>query len=129
MCYNCLVFLFFSCFFIPPLVLILRPLLPEAPRPCLLLDEIKKYIDEQIETQLDKRENFMFRDYVDDVFFAIYFKDGSRDLQCKGMKAYEIFIKDDTAIRIETRTKELKPRNEVLMIKENGTEKYIPCPN
>lgn len=95
---------------------------------CLLLDEIKKYIDEQIETMLDKRENFMFRDYVDDVFFAIYFKDGSRDLQCKGMKAYEIFINDDTAIRIETRTKELKPRNEVLMIKENGTEKYIPCP-
>lgn len=84
---------------------------------CLLLDEIKKYIDEQIETQLDKRENFMFRDYVDEYLYVIYFKDGSRDIQCKGNKAYDIFIKDSSAIRMETRTKELYPKYELLMEK------------
>ena len=66
---------------------------------------------------------------IDDVFFAVYFEDGSRDLQCKVQRAHQIFTTDKTAVRIETRTKELKPRNELLMIKENGTEIYIPCPN
>lgn len=84
---------------------------------CLQLDEIKKYIDEQIQLNLEKRENFMFRNYVDDVFFAIYYKDGSRDLQCIGSKAYAKFINDKNAIRIETRTKALYPVNELLMEK------------
>lgn len=84
---------------------------------CLQLNEIKKYIDEQIETQLDKRENFMFRDYIDEYLYVIYFSDGSRDIQCKGNKAYNIFINDSSAIRMETRTKELYPKYELLMTK------------
>lgn len=84
---------------------------------CALLDEIKKYVDEQIQLNLDKKENFMYRDYIDNVLFAIYFNDGSRSIQCKGNKAYEVFINDDNAVRIESYTKELYPTRELLLEK------------
>ncbi len=84
---------------------------------CALLDEIKNYVDEQMQLNLNKKENFMYRDYIDNVLFAIYFKDGSRSVQCKGNKAYEIYINDDNAIRIESYTKDLFPTRELLLEK------------
>lgn len=86
----------------------------------LTLNDLKEFIIEQITLNLDKRENFMYRDYQDYYLYAIYFEDGTRTMVSKGCRAYEIFTEYDDAYRIETRTKELFPEYDLLMIKEDG---------
>lgn len=84
---------------------------------CQKLNELKECIADVFEKNLSRKENFMFRDYVDSVFFAIYFNDGRRNLQVKGARAWEIFSKNDDAVRIDTITKDLYPTTELLIKK------------
>lgn len=87
---------------------------------CVELDEIKKYLDMQIQNNLSKRENFMYRDYIDEYLYVIRFKGNKKTTYCKGNLAYEVFENDDLAYKIETKTKDLFPTIQPLMIKVNG---------
>lgn len=84
---------------------------------CRKLNELKECIINAMQTNLDRRENFMFRDYVDNVFYAIYFNDGRRNLQVIGSRAWRIFTENEDAVRIETITKNLYPTTELLIQK------------
>lgn len=84
---------------------------------CTVLNELQECVAKVFNENLGRRENFMFRDYVDDVFFAIYFNDGRRNLQVKGSRAWEIFTNNDDAVRIDTISKDLFPVQEFLIKK------------
>lgn len=84
---------------------------------CSKLNELKDCIAKVFEDNLGRKENFMYRDYVDSVFYAIYFDDGHRNLQVVGSRAWEIFTRNDDAVRIDTITKNLYPTQELLIKK------------
>lgn len=83
------------------------------------LEEVKKAVEQEEEDQIMKDENFMFRDFIDDYFYMIYYKDGSFHYDYIGKRAYKKYMEDPNAIRIGYKTKDLFPTYGTLLVKEN----------
>lgn len=89
------------------------------------LQIIKDMIDEQVEIEYDKTENFMYHESIDDYLYLVYYSDGSKNLFCIGADAYERYTKREDAVRIERKTKNLFPTYEVIMKKNERKQKTI----
>ena len=81
------------------------------------LQIIQKILDEQLEKEYEKPENFMFHTTVDDYLYVVYYQDGTSNLFCIGADAYERYMKRSDAIRVERKTKNLFPSYEVILKK------------
>ena len=79
------------------------------------LQIIQKILDEQLEKEYEKPENFMFHTTVDDYLYVVYYQDGTSNLFCIGADAYERYMKRSDAIRVERKTKNLFPSYEVIL--------------
>ena len=82
------------------------------------LTDLKKMIDEKIQEDYNRKENFMLHDRTDDYIYIVHYDDGSYHFWCKGADAYERYINDPEAVRISRKTKDLFPVYEDLIRKD-----------
>lgn len=81
------------------------------------LENVKDLVDEQIEKEYNKKENFMLHDRIDEYIYRVYYKNGNRDSFCVGRKAYDAYIQDDDIVSLYRITKDLFPTQELLLQK------------
>ena len=81
------------------------------------LYEIKNSVDAEIKKQYWSDANFSHRDKIDSYIYITVYTDLSYHYDCLGKKAYDRYINDDNAVRIECMTKDLFPEYKVLMQK------------
>lgn len=86
------------------------------------LYNLKEQLEEQISDKYFEDDNFSHRETIDSYYYAVVYDDLSYHYDCIGKKAYNEYIKDDHAIRIECKTKELFPQWKVLMQKGDNIE-------
>ena len=89
----------------------LRGLSPEE------LYELKRKVDEEIEDQYWCDSNFFNREQTDSYIYIVVYADLSYHYDYLGKQAYDRYLRDDDAIRIECKTKHLFPDYKVLMSK------------
>ena len=80
--------------------------------------KLKELIDQKIQEEYDKPQNFMHHDKVDDYIYIIDYIDGSYHYDCIGRRSYEEYISNIEAVRIRRKTKSLYPAYETLLEKE-----------
>lgn len=83
---------------------------------------LKRMIEEQIDYARHLKENFYLNEQTDDFIYIIRYKDGSYHYVFKGAEAYNEYVESKDAVSIERKTKDLFPKFEILMRKENGSE-------
>ena len=89
------------------------------------LQIIRDIINEQIEVEYEKKENFMYHDTIDNYLYLVYYLDGTSNLFAIGADAYERYIKREDAIRVERKTKNLFPTYETILRKNERKQKTI----
>lgn len=77
------------------------------------LERIIKIIEKEYE-HYDDKECFMLHEEIDNFFYYVYYKDGSRHMEYIGRKAYLKYVENDDAVKIERKTKDLFPTFELL---------------
>lgn len=82
------------------------------------LEEIRKEVDSEIETQYFKDENFWMRSTTDDYIYINIYSDGSYHYDYIGARAYKNYIKDNNCVQIDYKTKDLFPKFGTLARKE-----------
>ena len=88
----------------------------------LELEHLKQIIDEQIQIDYEKKDNFMLHDTLDDYLYVVYFENGTYHSFCKGKDAYER-DKEDDAVKVVRKSKDLFPTIEILLEKNNEQER------
>ena len=81
------------------------------------LNVVKNLVEDEIEKNYHKKENFMYHDKIDDYLYRVHMKDGSSRLFCFGSDAYGEYTRNEMAVSITRRTKNLFPTTETLLIK------------
>lgn len=81
------------------------------------LKTVKDIVDDEIDKNYHKKENFMYHDKIDDYLYRVHMKDGSSRLFCFGSDAYGEYTRNEMAISITRMTKNLFPTTETLLIK------------
>lgn len=84
--------------------------------------ETKKLFDAVYEELVKEDCNYMLHDFVDDYTYIVHYDDGTKYMFCKGKKAYDQFMTEH-GIKLERRTKELRPTYETLLVKEKKWER------
>lgn len=82
------------------------------------LNELRELIETKIQEEYDRAENFMLHDSLDDYIYIVYYFDDSYHSYCRGADAYNEYMKNDFAIKIGRKTKDLFPVYEMLLKKE-----------
>lgn len=81
------------------------------------LQEVMKAVSKETEKKFWAKDNFFMREVTDDYIYITRYKDGSYYYDYLGKKAYEKFIYDENCIRIDYKTKTLRPKFGTLMAK------------
>ena len=81
------------------------------------LYELKEAVEQEINKPYWSDANFSHRDKIDSYIYITVYTDLSYHYDCLGKKAYDRYINDDNAVRIECMTKDLFPEYKVLMQK------------
>lgn len=81
------------------------------------LNRVKDLVDEQLQTEYYKKENFMLHERIDDYLYEVYYSDGRRMSFCIGQKAYKEYMENKFATTIWRKTKDLFPERELLLQK------------
>lgn len=79
------------------------------------IEKIRELIDENIERNYELKDNFMYHDEIDSYFYVVRYSNGDYNLYCKGKDAYDRYSRDMNAIRVERKTKSLRPTYETLI--------------
>lgn len=82
------------------------------------IEKIRELIDENVERNYELKENFKFHDEIDSYFYIVRYSNGDYNLFYKGKEAYDRFKREESAIRIERKTKNLFPTYETLIERE-----------
>lgn len=83
---------------------------------------LKKMVEDQIEYARHLKENFYLNEQTDDYIYIVRYNDGSFHYVFKGAEAYNEYIGNQRAIKLERKTKDLFPKFEILMERRNGSE-------
>lgn len=81
------------------------------------LEYVKVLVDEQIEAAYYQKENFMLHEKLDDYFYEVYYNDGTYHLFCTGKQGYDEYVKNEKAVRIVRKSKDLFYTRETLLEK------------
>lgn len=84
---------------------------------------LKKMVEDQIEYAKHLKENFYLNELTDDFIYIVWYMDGSYHYMFKGAEAYNEYIGNQRATKLERKTKDLFPKFELLMEKGNGKER------
>lgn len=85
------------------------------------LKELRKLIEEKIQEDYDRKENFLLHEKSDDYIYIVDYIDDSYHYQYIGKEAYEEYLNNAGAYRIRRKTKDLFPVFETLLEKEIAT--------
>lgn len=96
-------------------------------------EQIFQYVSTMDSADLDAikmmvaaRENELYdirwwtHEKIDEYLYIVHYRDGRKHLSCKGADSYQEYIRNDDAIWIERKTKDLFPTYETLMRKEQA---------
>lgn len=84
---------------------------------------LKKMVEDQIKYAKHLKENFYLNELTDDFIYIVWYMDGSYHYMFKGAEAYNEYIDNPRAIKLERKTKDLFPKFEMLMEKGNEQER------
>ena len=79
------------------------------------LQRVKEIVDEQLQFDYEKPENFMLHEKTDDYLYEVYMNDNSKITFCIGKKAYKEYQENKRAVSIYRKTKDLFPERELLI--------------
>lgn len=79
---------------------------------------MKALIEDKIDEYYHLPENFYLHEKNDDYLYNVMYLDGSKHLYSKGAEAYREMLKNDRAIGIIRKSKDLFPVYELMMVKE-----------
>lgn len=79
------------------------------------LNELRQAVEEEIEDQWWCDENFWMRETIDSYIYITIFDDLTYHYDYLGSRAYERYMSDPRAVRIEYKTKDLFPTYGTLM--------------
>lgn len=82
------------------------------------LTKLKELIEEKIQEDYHRKENFMLHDRIDDYIYLVYYLDNEYHYYYKGKDAYDEYIKNVEAVKIVRKSKDLFPTFETLIEKE-----------
>lgn len=82
------------------------------------LDAIKKMIAQEERSRYDQM--WWTHDRVDNYLYYVFYEDGSYWMHCIASKVYNEFIKNDKAVCIKRKTKDLFPVWETMIEKERN---------
>lgn len=91
----------------------------------LELLNLKQIINDKIDEVSELDENFMLHDYIDSYFYYVFYVDGSSYLYTKGKDAYNEYVREDRAVKIVRKTKNLFPTWTEMMTKEKHEQKRL----
>lgn len=78
------------------------------------LTELKETVQEEIEDQYFCDENFWMREQTDSYIYITVFNDLTYHYDYLGKRAWELYVTDPRAVRLEYKTKDLFPTYGVL---------------
>lgn len=79
------------------------------------LNRVKDLVDQQLEDEYYKKENFMLHEKIDNFLYEVYMNDHSKITFCIGKKAYKEYQQNKQAVSIYRKTKDLFPERELLI--------------
>lgn len=79
------------------------------------LNRVKDLVDQQLEDEYYKKENFMLHERIDNFLYEVYMNDNSKITFCIGKKAYKEYQQNKQAVSIYRKTKDLFPERELLI--------------
>ena len=81
----------------------------------LELNRINELVDEQIENDYYKKENFMLHEKKDDYLYDVFYNDQTKLRFYIGQKAYKEYQENKRAVSIYRVTQDLFPERELLL--------------
>ena len=79
------------------------------------LSKVKDLVDQQLEDEYYKKENFMLHDKKDDYLYDVLYNDNTKLRFYIGQKAYKEYQENKRAVSIYRLTKDLFPTKELLL--------------
>lgn len=79
------------------------------------IEKIQELLEENIERNYELKDNFKYHTQLDSYFYIVRCANGDYTLYTKGCDAYDRYERDDTAICVERKTKDLFPTYEMLI--------------
>ena len=77
--------------------------------------KIQELIEDNIERNYELKDNFKFHDEIDSYFYIVRYTNGEYNLYAKGKDAYDRYRRDENAVCVERKTKNLYPTYETLI--------------
>lgn len=84
---------------------------------------LKDMVEDQIQYAKHLKENFYLNDTTDDYIYIVHYRNGKFHYVFKGADAYNEYMNNEKAWKLERKSKALFPTYESLMEKTNGKEK------
>jgi len=79
------------------------------------LHRVKDLVDQQLDMDYEKKENFMLHEKTDNYIYQVNYSDQTKMRFCIGKKAYKEYQENRRAISIYRITKDLFPTRELLI--------------
>ena len=79
------------------------------------LSKVKDLVDQQLEDEYYKKENFMLHDKKDDYLYDVLYNDNTKLRFYIGQKAFKEYQQNKRAVSIYRITKDLFPTKELLL--------------
>lgn len=82
------------------------------------LDAVKKIIADREEALYEER--WWTHDKIDDYLYYVYYEDGTSWMHCIAKYVYDEYMRNDRAVMLKRKTKDLFPTWETLLEKERN---------
>lgn len=83
------------------------------------LELLKRKIAERQQYLRNLAENFMYNEFRDDYIYVLIYRNGDKGYEQTGQKAYKKYSESSDIIRLDRKTKDLRPKWETLLEKGN----------
>ena len=83
------------------------------------LELLKKKIAERQEYLRGLAENFMYNEFRDEYIYVLIYRNGDKGYEQTGQKAYKKYSESSDIVRLDRKTKDLRPKWETLLEKGN----------
>lgn len=84
---------------------------------------LKEMVEDQIQYAKHLKENFYLNNTADDYIYIVHYRNGKYHYVFKGAEAYNEYMGNDKAWKLERKSKELFPTYESLLEKNYGKER------
>lgn len=79
------------------------------------IEKIRELLEQNVERNYELKDNFMYHTELDSYFYLVRYDNGDYNLYTKVCDAYARYQRDDKAVSVERKTKDLYPTYETLL--------------